>query len=106
MENTLKHAFVLDTEGTVVISSVYDDKKAIIEITDNGKGIPEKNLENLRTQMNEKDLVSVQSGEHVGLTNVNMRLKLYYNNECGIEIFSKENESTKVRIIFEKEVPN
>ena len=56
--------------------------------------------------MNEKDLVSVQSGEHVGLTNVNMRLKLYYNNECGIEIFSKENEGTKVRIIFEKEVPN
>lgn len=56
--------------------------------------------------MNEKDLVSVQSGEHVGLTNVNMRLKLYYNNECGIGIFSKENEGTKVRIIFEKEVPN
>ena len=44
LENTLKHAFVLDTEGTVVISSVYDDKKAIIEITDNGKGMPEKIL--------------------------------------------------------------
>jgi len=106
LENTLKHAFALDMEGTVVISSVYDNKKAIIEITDNGKGISEKHLENIKTQMTEKDLVSIQSGEHIGLTNINMRLKLYYNSNCGIEIFSKENEGTKVRIIFEKEVPN
>ena len=106
LENTLKHAFTLDCEGTVTISSVNDDTKAIIEITDNGKGISEKHLESIRVQMTEKDLVSIQSSEHIGLTNVNMRLKLYYNNDCGIEIFSKENEGTKVRITFEKEAPN
>jgi len=103
LENTLKHAFGLDDTGTVTISSIKDDKKAIIEIADDGVGIPPEKLESIKQQMNEKDLVSIQNSNHIGLTNVNMRLKLHYNNDCGIEIFSKENEGTKIRIIFEKD---
>ena len=105
LENTLKHAFKLDNTGTVVISSIPHDTKAIIEIKDDGVGIPYEKLENLKSQLNEEDLDKIQNGEHIGLLNVHMRLKLYYNSDNGIEIYSKENEGTTIRIIFEKELP-
>ena len=44
--------------------------------------------------------------ENVGLININMRLKLYYNEDCGIKISSEENKGTTVRVIFPKKLPN
>lgn len=105
LENTLKHAFKLDDTGSVSISSIPHDNKAIIEIKDDGVGIPADKLENIKAQLTEKDLDKIQNSEHIGLLNVNMRLKLYYNNDNGIEIYSEENRGTTVRIIFEKELP-
>lgn len=106
LENTLKHAFGIDNTGNVTISSVPHDTKAIIEISDDGRGIGEAALENIRVSLAEKDLNEVQNSDHIGLLNVNMRLRLCYNDSCGIEIFSKENEGTTVRITFEKEAPD
>lgn len=106
LENTLKHAFGIDNTGNVTISSVSHDTKAIIEISDDGRGIGESALENIRVSLAEKDLNEVQNSDHIGLLNVNMRLRLCYNDSCGIEIFSKENEGTTVRITFEKEAPD
>ncbi len=105
LENTLKHAFKLDNTGTVVISSIPHNTKANIEIKDDGIGIPYDKLENLKSQLTEKDLDKIQNSEHIGILNVNMRLKLYYNNDSGIEIYSKENSGTTIRIIFEKKLP-
>lgn len=105
LENTLKHAFKLDNTGTVIISSIPHDTKAIIEIKDDGVGIAQDRLESIKSQLAEKDLDKIQNSDHIGLLNVNMRLKLYYNNDSGIEIYSKENEGTTIRITFEKELP-
>lgn len=105
LENTLKHAFEIDNSGTVIISSIPDETKAIIEIKDDGCGILSEKLENIELQMLEKDLNKIQNSEQIGLLNVNMRLKLFYNNDCGIKIISEQNKGTTVRITFEKEIP-
>ena len=60
--------------------------------------------ENDEEKMNENDLNKIQNSEHIGLLNVNMRLKLYYK-ESGIEIRSTENKGATIRIIFDKEAP-
>ena len=104
LENVLKHAFSIDESGTVTISSVPDEYKAIIDISDTGKGFSESILRKLREKMNENDLNKIQNSEHIGLLNVNMRLKLYYK-ESGIEIRSTENKGATIRIIFDKEAP-
>ena len=104
LENVLKHAFSIDESGTVTISSVPDKYKAIIDISDTGKGFSESILRKLREKMNENDLNKIQNSEHIGLLNVNMRLKLYYK-ESGIEIRSTENKGATIRIIFDKEAP-
>lgn len=88
-------------------SSVPHETKAIIEISDNGRGISKEKLASIQNQlMNEVGLENVQNGEHIGLLNVHLRLKLYYNESCGITVTSKENLGTTVRIIFEKEIPD
>ena len=102
LENVLKHAFSVDESGTVTISSVPDKYKAIIDISDTGKGFSKSILRKLREKMNENDLNKIQNSEHIGLLNVNMRLKLYYK-ESGIEIRSTENKGATIRIIFDKE---
>ena len=105
LENVLKHAFDLDEVGTVTISSIPDDKKAIIEIKDNGRGMSPDVLNELNVHLSESELSQVNTNEHIGILNVNMRLKLYYNKDCGIEIESQKNQGTAIRIIFEKETP-
>ena len=106
LENTLKHAFGLDNAGTVTISSVPHETKAIIEISDDGRGISKEKLDMIQNQLIHEDgLDNVQNGEHIGLLNVNLRLKLYYNDGCGITITSKENAGTTVSIVFDKEPP-
>lgn len=105
LENVLKHAYEIDDDGTVEITSVYHESKAIIEITDDGKGIPKEILSQTLEQMQDKELNRIQNSEHVGLININARLKLFYNDSCGIEIDSAKGKGTTVRIIFEKEIP-
>ena len=41
-------------------------------------------------------------GEHIGLANVNKRLKLSYDNESGIIVKSKENCYSKFKLIMGK----
>ncbi len=105
LENVLKHAFDLDEAGTVTISSIPDDKKAIIEISDNGCGMDTEVLASLKAQLAESKLSQINTNEHIGILNVNMRLKLYYNKDCGIEIKSQKKQGTAIRIIFEKDIP-
>jgi len=103
LENTLKHAFKLADSGTIIISSVPHETKAIIEIKDNGRGISRERLDEIKQLLTAQDLSKIQDSNHIGLLNINLRLKLYYKNkDCGIDINSVENEGTTVRIVFDK----
>jgi len=105
LENALKHAFDLNNSGIISISSVPDDKKAIIEINDNGKGMSENVINELTHSMNNCDINNIQNSEKIGILNIHMRLKLYYNNDCGLQIHSKEGKGTCIRITFDKIPP-
>lgn len=102
LENSLKHAFSPQTSGEVLITSIEDDEYAIIEIEDNGKGIGSEILDTLTKEMEVNTINDIHRGEHVGLINVHMRLKLYYGDDCGLKITSKPDCGTKVQIKFKK----
>lgn len=104
IENILKHAFTVDEKGTITIASIDDEDYVIIDISDNGCGIAPGKLEALQSSMKSYSF-NQQNSEHVGLANINMRLKLYYNKDCGIKIKSEEGKGTTIRIIFPKEQP-
>lgn len=104
IENTLKHAFTVDENGTIIISSVDDEDYVIIDISDNGCGISPTQLESLQNDLKNSRMNQLQSSEHVGLVNINLRLKLYYNSDCGIKIKSEQGKGTTIRIVFEKKM--
>ena len=68
-----------------------------MEINDDGCGIPQEQLKLLNDALI-NGVTSEQIGGriHIGLHNINKRLKLEYNEECGIIVESKENYYTRV----------
>lgn len=97
VENSLKYAYDPDFSGDKLITirvSRENERYALIEIQDNGCGIPEKKLEEIRSGEINFSRNPKESG--VGLKNVRERLRLYYQKE---DVFKIENvNGTRVRI--------
>lgn len=96
IENSFKHGFESQIEKGVLnidIQKVFDEIEIVIE--DNGMGMSIEELEMVREKLS-TDYYS--HNPSIGLKNVDTRIKLYFGNEYGIEITSKENEYTKVII--------
>ena len=64
------------------------------EIIDDGIGINEEDLGKLKQADYEGD----DHKESIGIKNVDKRIKLYYGQEYGLDIKSKENVGTTTRI--------
>ena len=58
----------------------------------------EKALEELRSKIYSQTRSTEESGHGIGLKNVQDRVQLYFGEQYGIEIFSKEGCYTKVLI--------
>jgi two-component system sensor histidine kinase YesM len=64
----------------------------VIEVFDNGGGIPEEELELIRQKMHEP----IDYADHLGLANVQERLQLHYGDEYGITVDSLYGRATNV----------
>ena len=62
---------------------------------DNGKGISPLRLEEIRATLDQPDTLE---SEHIGLNNINTRLKLYYGKEYGLRIDSQEGIGTALSL--------
>jgi len=91
VENSIKHGFS-DAPGNYIMIRAYRcDEDVLIKITDNGKGIPEEKLATLLTD-------SPAGETHLGLKNVDRRLKLTFGENYGIEVISLPNVQTTILI--------
>lgn len=93
VENAIQHAFIPGKPLTITIKDYKTADLKIIEVEDNGRGIPEDVLPTVLLKGKGKGL-------GVGLSLVHERLKLLYGEEYGLSIESKEGKGTKVRIII------
>lgn len=102
VENTVKHGLregFNEKRGEINIKAFKEGNYINIEVMDNGIGIEEDRLVLLN-----KEISYISKGEHkpggkgygIGLRNVNERIKLFYGDEYGIEVFSMVNLYTKV----------
>lgn len=92
VENCVKYAFD-DNDGYYILIKMQKRNESDIEIkiVDNGKGIPKNILDTLLKPE------FTQSG-HLGLSNLEKRIKLSFGEEYGISIFSVEGMQTTVII--------
>ncbi|MEK3768631.1 histidine kinase [Paenibacillus sp. FSL R5-0887] len=93
VENALGHGLEAQGQGILLIS-VEKNEAGLLEIVveDNGVGIDTTRLEQLTELLAGKN---IESGDHIGLLNVNNRLNLKYGDPCGVLLYSKEGSGTK-----------
>jgi len=96
IENAIYHGICPKGEGGVLkITGKQQDDCLIFCIIDNGVGIPVDRLEKLRTDINGKTFFDSQ---HVGIRNVNQRIKLMFGENYGVWVDSEEHKGTTVTV--------
>ncbi|GIP54346.1 sensor histidine kinase [Paenibacillus vini] len=98
IENALAHGLEAQGSGVLLIS-VETSEEGLLEIAveDNGVGIPADRLEQLTKLLAQKN---IESGDHIGLLNVNNRLHLKYGDPCGVRLYSREGSGTKTVLML------
>ncbi len=86
VENSIKHGLAPRLEGGEIhIRTRQQENRLIIEVEDNGVGIPADRLNRLAAQ-------------GIGISNVHERLKLLYGDEFRMQIESHPGRGTRIRI--------
>lgn len=93
VENAIQHAFVPGRPLVIDIKDYSTPDLHIIEVRDNGRGIP-------RDQLPTVLLRGKGEGMGVGLSLVHERIKLLYGEEYGLSVESQEGKGTKIRVIM------
>ncbi|WP_235549692.1 sensor histidine kinase [Paenibacillus sp. Soil766] len=103
VENALYHGLKNKRgRGLIRVTARIDDENTfIIVVEDNGKGITEDRLNQLRNDLMNPHTPQ-ETGNEVsggfGLHNVHRRIRLYYGESSGVQVESTEGEGTKVTI--------
>jgi len=96
LENCVEHAKREDESVLTVKIDIYQGKNEIcLIISDDGLGMTKERLDIVSERMNE-----IPENEHIGLANVNQRMKLIYGDSYGIKIKSECGKGTTVLLSF------
>jgi len=99
VENAIYHGIKNKEDiGMIVISGYKDDNTMILEIFDDGCGMTEDELKQIRENANSLSNEVIDSG--FGIYNVSSRLKLFFGNEAQLMFDSSKGVYTQVKIII------
>lgn len=97
VENSFIHGLEARKSGGFIYISIENDGQNVyIRVKDNGCGMSESKLEELRQKLLTGTVENISTS--IGMVNVNQRIKLFYGDKYGISIESKEEEGTTVTI--------
>lgn len=92
LENVFKHGEFSEEQKIIIKIKAYHIKDTIkIIIKDNGKGIKSDELQKIRD-----NIINDTSCKNIGLKNTNDRIKLYFGEEYGINIYSIYGKGTTI----------
>lgn len=98
VENAVYHGIEEMAEDTNVYIKgiILNEEECTIEVADCGKGMSEQTLQELREKIYSQTRVTEEGAHGIGLKNVQDRIQLYFGEEYGMEIYSKEGCFTKI----------
>lgn len=99
LENAIYHGIhpLSDRCGEIKISVMQKEEDIVITVADNGIGIPEDQLADLRTDLY-GTFHPLEKGKLYGLKNVSHRIRLTYHSHYGLAIESRYEEGTCITI--------
>ncbi|AZN40119.1 sensor histidine kinase [Paenibacillus albus] len=96
VENAIYHGIEnLTGTGELHISWVRQDSGLLFTVRDNGVGIPEEQLEEIRSTLEQTDI-----SENFALRNINAQIKLTYGAEYGLTLESEVGVGTRVSMFI------
>ncbi len=101
VENALYHGLKTQRQrGTITVcAELKNENQVLLQVRDNGIGIPPDKLAELRRALNQDTETNhVESG--YGLVNVNRRIQLYYGKQYGLAIDSESLRGTRAVIVI------
>ncbi len=97
LENAIYHGMAYaDGDGEIQIHAFREGEEVLIEVTDNGPGMPEELVEQLLSPNG--PAVSGAKGSGIGFRNVHQRIQLTFGPDYGLTILSEPDNGTTVRI--------
>ena len=86
IENSLKHGLAAKLAGgQITIRTSLNDGRLVIEVEDNGAGIPEERMPKVYV-------------DGIGISNVHERLRVLYGNDFQLQISSRQGAGTLIHI--------
>lgn len=99
VENAILHGFKKNSDiDSIAIQVTKSKGLLLIEIKDNGVGIPPKKLEELKRVLKQTNNNQINTKMGIGLSNVNRRIQLIYGNDYGLDVYSQMDVGTTVGI--------
>ena len=99
IENAIIHGIEeLADDTTIYMKGIPEGDFCTIEITDNGRGMNDEELDILRKKISGEIKTEGGSGNGIGLKNVQDRIRMEYGDECGIDVATMEGCYTKVYV--------
>jgi sensor histidine kinase YesM len=102
IENSLDHGLSNKSgEWRIILAGeMTSDGDLLLTLSDNGVGIEQDRLLQIQDNLRFEAEKSIKSGSHIGLCNVNSRIKLKFaEDRYGISIKSNYGEGTMVRVL-------
>ena len=96
VENSVFHGIVpSDRQCMLRVSFTREEEWVMVAVEDDGIGCGEEEMEEIKLH-----LASERVGNHIGLFNVNGRLKLIYGESCLFSIDRRPEGGTMIRFGF------
>lgn len=105
LENSFEHGLAEKSGGWKLGLSAEVDAQGDLRITvsDNGLGISEDRLAAINASFLSDTDNAMGLASHIGLKNVNARIRLRFGNEYGISVISTEGDGTVVTVLMKAE---
>lgn len=98
IENAIEHGLARKrSQGDIWVKAEKIGNQNYIHVIDNGDGISEEKLVALQELLQES---AIGSGRHIGLRNVNQRLKLVFGEEFGLTVRRAEEGGLCVTVCY------
>ncbi|MGL1890339.1 MAG: histidine kinase [Spirochaetaceae bacterium] len=98
VENAVYHGIKPKRQkGNLTIRCFLDGDNICVEVEDDGVGLNESKVDEIKKLLSQDYTVEV---EHIGLCNINQRVKLIFGQEFGIALKSNRNKGSVVSITF------
>lgn len=106
IENVFQHGFLKKKDEwhlSIYAEKIFDEVE--ITITDNGVGMSSTDLEHLRNELSKPKSTHIDASEHIGIGNVNARIKMMYGDQYGISVYSQIEEGFTyiIRVPYKEE---